>query len=63
VFEREAAGGEFQEVGIGADILRIKENYTREIYELELNNSLLVRVPSNFRDDTLSRLVSTLKSL
>jgi len=58
VFEREARVGDFQEVEFGADILSTKESY-----EVELSNSLLVRVPGNFRENVLIRLVSTLRDL
>ena len=36
---------------------------SKEIYELELANSLVVRIPNNFSESTLSRLGLTLRSL
>lgn len=48
----------FKEVKLSSEISR-----SQEMYEIELANSLLVRISNNFNESTLSRLVLTLRGL
>jgi len=48
----------FKEVKVDSGFLSSQESL-----ELELANSLVVRIPNNFSESTLSRLVLTLRSL